>query len=376
MLTEALTASKPAVKNFTSRIGISTWFDSLFDHFNCMELCEKTVASFPPETLPTTSRTGCVPVAGAAPVCDQALGSAERKVIAAETDPERQKNFENYIMSTTLSPAAKVAMSTTPRPLPNTNLRTLESQVLQLFHISPVLTINSNAAPTNVRKMATSTDASTTATKIASDLNVVVDVIAGAVGKIQAWDEDTQEKFIIWFGVGDQATKDEVLRVLNGVLAKIQDPSTGIFWQVEPSCANENAFAYTFAPPVLNEAGQAIVVICPLYVSQEELTQLETIFHEITHLQPMDTEDYAYGYSKNQKLGTACKNGDAVSCSEALDNADTFTYFVFDVMNYYTGSNSIANRLQLTYTRYKDRVKAKLASAKAKAKEVAAGSSA
>jgi hypothetical protein len=364
-------ASLPALKELLSEIGVFTWF-GLGGSVNCMELCEKLVASFPPEALPETSYTGCVSPPGAAPVCNQALGNAERQtIIEGATGVELASTFENPIMHTTPAPSSKGTSLVVFEAMPQqTNHATLGSDIAGLFHISPLLSVSTNLntqSPGSVpaRKLEAAQE---TVTQIQADLNEIRAVVASGIAKIESGGADTMEKFVTWFGKNDQATKDTVKAILAGVLNKISS-GTDIFWQISDACANPNAYAYTYYPEVKNERGESIVVVCPLYIRQESLTQLETIFHEITHLSWMNTDDFVYGYKNNMNYGKACKDGDTAFCMEAIANADSYTYFIFDTENYYKGANSITSRINAGYDALKEKAALKYDQYKAKVKK-------
>ena len=79
-----------------------------------------------------------------------------------------------------------------------------------------------------------------------------------------------------------------------------------------------------------DSAGQYVIYLCPMYLKTSESEQINTLFHEASHHDPMFAQDNAYGRTNSRALATSCSQaGDpnAIDCVKAIRNADTLAYF-------------------------------------------------
>jgi hypothetical protein len=340
LVSSLLYTSPDSFKAFLDQIGLWVWFGKI----DCQDLCEKTVASFAPGKLPTTSNTGCTSAAS----CGMPL-AAEKKEIVATGSYLHGSSFEAPVNPPTV---AAVPGSAPPGTLPDKGFEELQKAVVKNYKIFPVVELDiqpAAAAPTIMKREAVGSDV------IVADLTTVESAVTKAVQLLETDDADHQKIFKRWFGVDDAVRRAEVKRILLGVTGRID--RRDISWVLEQSCSNENVYAYTYNPEMKDSSGNAMVFVCPLYVKQDTLVKLETIFHELTHLTDMSTADHAYGYKKNMNLGENCEKQGSGSgpCNEALDNADSFTYYLFDVNGDYKGENSIKDRMAAGFDDLKER---------------------
>jgi len=243
----------------------------------------------------------------------------------------------------------------------------IQKAVVEFFKIFPLPEIIAHTEPTPTgRKLS----AAVSVEEITRDILEVETRVRHAIERLIVHDENDQKIFKRWFGIDDEERIAEVKRVINGVAGRIDAGNTA--WELKTECPNPKVYAFTYNPEQLDAYGHAMIFVCPLYSGQDPLIKLETIFHEIAHLSDMSTADWAYGYSKNLALAKDCKEDGAasVACTESLDNADSFTYYLFDINGDYKGKDSIEDRIKAGYDKYKD----KLHTAHNAAKECVSGS--
>jgi hypothetical protein len=346
-------ATPASFKSFLDKVGVWIWFDKI----DCQELCEKTVASFEPGKLPTTSNTGCISETD----CSLHLGDVLNQELWA---PGAGGYLEGDTFELPVFPPKNVSK---PKPVKDREFKEIQKAVAEFFGISPLLEVITHTEPAPPgRKLA----AAVSVQEITTDIVEVRSHVAKAIERLNVHDEHDQKVFQRWFGIDNAERIAEVKRVLNGVASRID--TANIAWELRSECPSDLIYAFTYNPEKLDSYGRAMIFVCPLYAGQDKLIKLETIFHEITHLTDMSTADWAYGYKKNQALAKDCKEDGAasVACTQSLDNADSFTYYLFDINGDYKGKDSIKDRIKAGFDKYKD----KLYTAQNSAKECVTGS--
>jgi hypothetical protein len=332
-------ATDKSFKSFLDKVGVWVWFDKI----DCQELCEKTVASFEHGKLPTTSNTGCISDSD----CSLPLGDGLNQDLWAT-------GAGGYLEGDTFElPVFPPTNEPKPPLVQDKAFKEIQKVVVEFFKISPLPEIITHTEPAPPgRKLSQAVSVA----EISADLLEVQTRVLKAIERLNSHDEKDQEIFNRWFGIDDAARTTEVKRVMNGVQSRINQGN--IAWELKSECPSPLIYAYTYNPEKLDALGRAMIFVCPLYSGQDSLIKLETIFHEITHLSDMSTADWAYGYKKNQALAETCEKEGAtsVACTQSLDNADSFTYYLFDINGDYKGKDSITERIKAGYDKYKDKL--------------------
>ena len=141
---------------------------------------------------------------------------------------------------------------------------------------------------------------------------------------------DFDKYFDRWFGTGHpeeekQKMRERMIR-MNGLLDKMVNDDGSLnedYFEFNNDDNRYNVFAYVYR----NDANH-VVTICPVTFSEGNSTGFDTpegvIAHECSHFNDIGkTDDYAYGRTK-------CINLAKNSRSQALNNADSFEYFLED----------------------------------------------
>lgn len=138
-----------------------------------------------------------------------------------------------------------------------------------------------------------------------------------------------------YFGSNSQSNRAEIRRVLNelsSMLTRVDYVYPG------PECdADTWAYVHKNPPHNTNRRGQYVVYLCKRYMKSSLRVQIEALLHEGTHHEPMSTADICLsGKGKNCEFAygrTRCKILATESPNKALQNADTFCFFISDVVN-------------------------------------------
>lgn len=145
-----------------------------------------------------------------------------------------------------------------------------------------------------------------------------------------------------WYGNNlDFPTRQEVKRVINGVKAMLQN--VDYVYPGDQCKPNVYAYVYQNSPWNKDSSGRFVVHLCDYYMKVDEGEQIETLLHEGSHHQGMQTDDSKWGSSTMygrqicQQVATKCRLGTEDACTVARKNADTFCYFVYDAASASTG---------------------------------------
>lgn len=316
--------------------------------FSCQELCEKLVASSPPQTLPSASDVGCyIPSAGGDPICKVDLSTSSLKNITFADLPAPERAFgASLITGIPDQPVPleeQAAFEASPRP--TRQHESLRRELLEFFHIYPVSQASViNKAP-NARLLESSGRRLVTADIEMQLLETALTGKAYMNTALFKMANGTVAEFVsTWFGNNAYyPTRQVVTRVLNEASAKMNNLA---FYYPGPICPRAPAGTVGYVEPYTanktTQDGRYIIFLCDFYFQVSESEKVQTLVHEVTHHDPTYTQDYAYGRDNCKSMALACFYSGISSseeCKKARSNADTHTFFVSDANGVEFGMN-------------------------------------
>jgi len=360
-IAEHIMASPRSVREFLSRfLGLQNREDDQKAlakdavAVNCMDLCEKLVASIPMAERPPSSDVACYRPSGKV-TCDIdvsanafdgiqfSLSSGKSPAVGEERLGEgldfSQAGLEDSNGSKEVAALKDVLhnpehINTTDdlQKLISLNYPALKPgemtvAICNLFRIYPLNNIVASTPSSSLLETSGS-DWANEVVKMAVKAQAYTAIAIRSITSAKA-----DETMMLWFGDKSTSAKKEVRRIANQVnrlLSNVDYKYPG------PQCqANVYAYVHPNPPHNKNKRGQYLFYLCEDYMTADMATQLETLTHEASHHEMSLTDDVCYkgeppdclkAYGRVACLGLA--NTDP---SKALKNADNFCFFVNDI---------------------------------------------
>lgn len=360
-IAEHIMASPRSVREFLSRfLGLQNREDDQKAlakdavAVNCMDLCEKLVASIPMAERPPSSDVACYRPSGKV-TCDIdvsanafdgiqfSLSSGKSPAVGEERLGEgpdfSQAGLEDSNGSKEVAALKDVLhnpehINTTDdlQKLISLNYPALKPgemtvAICNLFRIYPLNNIVASTPSSSLLETSGS-DWANEVVKMAVKAQAYTAIAIRSITSAKA-----DETMMLWFGDKSTSAKKEVRRIANQVnrlLSNVDYKYPG------PQCqANVYAYVHPNPPHNKNKRGQYLFYLCEDYMTADMATQLETLTHEASHHEMSLTDDVCYKGEPPDCLKAygrvACLGLANTEPSKALKNADNFCFFVNDI---------------------------------------------
>lgn len=314
----------------------------------CQALCEALVASFPPKNVPNTSDVGCYWMQGQAdPVCDADVSPAKLQTYVFKDNGNEKNHYgrDHDMQSpteltgnarhvrdiiTALNAGQQDSLSAGDQKVLSQTLYSsvpfdeLRMKLLNMFRVYPVSHATARDETHNIfspgRRLYTGWQQD--AIRLSQEGQAYVSLCLKRMANRQI-----PNIIDVWFGNNQASTRQEIKRVLNGLTQMLGN----VEYRLGPDCQpNYYAYVYPNPPHNKNYQGQFIFYLCDVYFRVNEAEKIQTLTHEGAHHLQMLTDDHFYGTSLCKSAATQCRMGNSQMCAQALDNADTFCYFISD----------------------------------------------
>jgi hypothetical protein len=180
-----------------------------------------------------------------------------------------------------------------------------------------------------------------------------IDLLKKRLDDLDAWDQDTQESFLTWFGTDEDKARKLVRARIVKAIAKLQALRVENFVPIRPprkagmtaheyqDAIDEYYEEFAFVNPDKRGGRYEMTVhIGPEFATADDTTRAGTLIHEVSHFftvgQTDDVESSflgmrvekrgdktvtMYGYARAERLGMQSEK-------RALNNADNFEFFI------------------------------------------------
>uniref|UniRef100_A0A7S0BCP6 Lysine-specific metallo-endopeptidase domain-containing protein n=1 Tax=Pyrodinium bahamense TaxID=73915 RepID=A0A7S0BCP6_9DINO len=143
---------------------------------------------------------------------------------------------------------------------------------------------------------------------------------------LQLAPQDTRN-LMQWFGTTSEKARAKVVTVLNDLSQMLSN----VAYRMGPECSpNTYAYVYPYGKKSKNKRGQYVFYLCRLYFRSDEGEQIETLTHEGSHHANAYTDDVDFdgGTAYGRPI---CKRLARFSPKRALNNADSYCYYINDI---------------------------------------------